>query len=161
MSRGVLNKVCVSRRGLNNVCVSRGLKAQQFHSPGLNNVCVSQSGLKAQQLPSPGQAKRRPGLGMRAMCAPCKGKSLCLLYTFALTGRSYICLPQPRRRFACPGLSTFGLSARCSRRHCSASCSRRHCSARGSRRHCSARIGSRVVNPKLEFPHTACIVKRP
>ena len=56
---------------------------------GLNNVCVSR-GLKAQQLLSPGQAKRRPGFGMRAMCAPCKGKSLCLLYTFALTGRSYI-----------------------------------------------------------------------
>ena len=35
----------------------------------LNNVCVSR-GLKAQQLPSPGQAKRRPGLGMRAMGAP-------------------------------------------------------------------------------------------
>jgi hypothetical protein len=55
----------------------------------LNKVCVSR-GLKAQQFPSPGQAKRRPGFGMRAMCAPCKGKSLRLLYTFALTGRSYI-----------------------------------------------------------------------
>ena len=123
----MLNKVCVSRRGLNNVCVSRGLKAQQFHSPGLNNVCVSQSGLKAQQfhspglnnvcvsqsglkaqqLPSPGQAKRRPGLGMRAMCAPCKGKSLCLLYTFALTGRSYICFPQPRAPLRLPWAKYF------------------------------------------------------
>ena len=116
VSRG-LNNVCVSRGlkaqqfhspGLNNVCVSRrGLKAQQFHSPGLNNVCVSQSGLKAQQLPSPGQAKRRPGLGMRAMCAPCKGKSLCLLYTFALTGRSYICLPQPRAPLRLPWAKYF------------------------------------------------------
>ena len=68
-------------RGLNNVCVNRR---------GLNNVCVSQSGLKAQQFHSPGQAKRRPGFGMRAMGTPCKGKSLRLLYTFALTGRSYI-----------------------------------------------------------------------
>ena len=54
---------------------------------------VSQSGLKAQQFHSPGQAKRRPGFGMRAIGAPCKGKSIRLLYTFALTGRSYICLP--------------------------------------------------------------------
>ena len=66
----------------NSVCVSHGL----------NTVCVSR-GLKAQQLPSPGQAKRRPGLGTRAIGAPCKGKSLPLLYTFAPSGRSYICLP--------------------------------------------------------------------
>ena len=68
MNRCWLNKVCVSH-GLNTVCVSRGLKAQQ--------------------LPSPGQAKRRPGFGMRAMCSPCKGKSLCLLYTFAPSGRVF------------------------------------------------------------------------
>ena len=54
---------------------------------------VSRCGLKAQPLPSPGQAKRRPGLDMRAIGAPCKGKSLRVHYTFALTGRSYICLP--------------------------------------------------------------------
>ena len=91
VSRG-LNKVCVSR-GLNKVCVSRGLKAQQFHGRA-----------EGPKVPSPGQAKRRPGFGMRVMCAPCKGKSLCLLYTFALTGRSYICIHNPGRRFACPGL---------------------------------------------------------
>ena len=98
MSRG-LNNVCVNRRGLNNVCVSRGLNNVCVsrglnnvcvNRRGLNNVCVSQSGLKAQQFHSPGQAKRRPGFGMRAMGTPCKGKSLRLLYTFALTGRSYI-----------------------------------------------------------------------
>jgi hypothetical protein len=81
MNQCWLNNVCVSSE-LSKVCVSRGL----------SNVCVSR-GLKVQQLPSPGQAKRRPGLGMRALCAPCKGKSVRLLYTFALTGRSYICLP--------------------------------------------------------------------
>ena len=90
-------------RGLNKVCVSRGL----------NNVCVSQSGLKAQRLPSPGQAKRRPGFGMRAMCAPCKGKSLRLLYTFAPSGRSYICLPPTQGAATLAlGYVIAGLSAR-------------------------------------------------
>jgi hypothetical protein len=74
-----------------NVCVSSGMNNVRVSS-GMNNVCVS-SGLKAQQFHSPGQAKRRPGFGMRAVGAPCKGKSIRLLYTFALTGRSYICLP--------------------------------------------------------------------
>ena len=64
---------CMGRCGQNNVCVSRGL----------NNVCVSR-GLKAQKYLAQGK---------RAIGAPCKGKSLRLLYTFALTGRSYICLP--------------------------------------------------------------------
>ena len=89
-------------------------------SRGLNHVCVSQSGLKAHQFHSPGQAKRRPGFGMRTMGAPCKGKSLRLLYTFALTGRSYIALTTQGAASLALGYGIDGLSARGSRRHCSA-----------------------------------------
>ena len=68
------------------------------------------------------------------MCAPCKGKSLCLLYTFALTGRSYVCLPPTQGAASLAlGYGIAGLSARGSRKHSS---------ARGSRKHCSASIGS-------------------
>ena len=87
-----------------------GLAEQTFRM--LNNITNLSFGFTLREpkraegpkVRSPGQAKRRPGIGMRAMCAPCKGKSLCLLYTFALTGRSYICIHNPGRRFACPGL---------------------------------------------------------
>ena len=45
--------------------------------------------------------------GMRALCAPSKGKSIRLFYTFALTGRSYICLPQPRAPLRLPWAKYF------------------------------------------------------
>ena len=72
-------------------------------------------GLKAQKAPSPGQAKRHPGLRGLIALTPCKGKSI--LYWIknkasALTGRHLLTCFDPGCRFACPGLRAFGLSAR-------------------------------------------------
>ena len=67
---------------------------------------------------------------MRAMGVPCKGKSLRLLYTFALIGRAQ--RSRLKTQGGALGYVTAGLSAR------------------GSRKHCSARIGSRSVNQKLK-----------
>ena len=52
----------MSRCWLNKVCVSCGLKAQKYLAQGNCGRAESPKVL------SPGQAKRRPGFGMRAIC---------------------------------------------------------------------------------------------
>ena len=55
-----------------------------FNLSGLNYIYIlligvsdlGGGGLKAQQAPSPGQAKRHPGLRIAIVLTPCKGKSI-------------------------------------------------------------------------------------
>ena len=93
-----LNNVCVSSE-LNNVCVSSELNNVCVSSE-LNNFCVSR-GLKAQKYLA--QGKRSGALGGECnVTTPCKGKSLRLLYTFALTGRAHRSHAKPRASEAAP-----------------------------------------------------------
>ena len=85
---------------------------------------MSRCGLKAQQFHSPGQAKRRPGLGASKCSYALKGQKYRADYTFALTGRAYRSHAKPRAPLRLPwakyfwafspplGYGIVGLSAR-------------------------------------------------
>jgi hypothetical protein len=105
-------------------CLREPQAEQCLREPWAEQCLREPKRAESPKVPSPGQAKRHPGFGMRTMGAPCKGKSLRLSYTFALTGRSYIAFTTQGAASLALGYGIAGLSARSGSRNANAACAR-------------------------------------